>query len=247
MQDIILENLTMQDIILRDRDLSYRSREAYRTLRSNIEFSGKNVRTIAITSCTPDEGKSEVSFELSRSFAQNKQRVLLIDADMRKSVMASSVQKGRIRYGLSNYLIGQCSLEQCICRTNLDGLYMIFSGPSTPTPSELLGSEAFDQLLSECRKLYDYIVVDTPPLDYRKAVRRCDSRDRKRLCQLYFRAGRERAACQGGLSYTRDCFEQSPYGQQRLLREILRKVLWKILRERQRKGRHLKLQSQRPQ
>ena len=91
MQDIILENLTMQDIILRDRDLSYRSREAYRTLRSNIEFSGKNVRTIAITSCTPDEGKSEVSFELSRSFAQNKQRVLLIDADMRKSVMASSV------------------------------------------------------------------------------------------------------------------------------------------------------------
>lgn len=164
MQDIILENLTMQDIILRDRDLSFRSREAYRTLRSNIEFSGKNVRTIAITSCTPDEGKSEVSFELSRSFAQNKQRVLLIDADMRKSVMASSVQKGRIRYGLSNFLIGQCSLEQCICRTNLDGLYMIFSGPSTPTPSELLGSEAFDQLLSECRKLYDYIVVDTPPL-----------------------------------------------------------------------------------
>ena len=225
----------MQDIILRDRDLSFRSREAYRTLRSNIEFSGKNVRTIAITSCTPDEGKSEVSFELSRSFAQNKQRVLLIDADMRKSVMASSVQKGRIRYGLSNYLIGQCSLEQCICRTNLDGLYMIFSGPSTPTPSELLGSEAFDQLLSECRKLYDYI------------VRRCDSRDRKRLYQLYFRAGCERAACQGKLSYTRDCSEQSPYGQQRLLREILRKVLWKLLRERQRKGRHLKLQSQRPQ
>ena len=142
MQDIILENLTMQDIILQDKDLSYRSREAYRTLRSNIEFSGKDVRTIAVTSCTPNEGKSEVSFELSRSFAQNKQRVLLIDADMRKSVMASVVQKGKIRYGLSNFLIGQCTLEQCICRTNLDGLYMIFSGPSTPTPSELLGSEA---------------------------------------------------------------------------------------------------------
>ena len=154
----------MQDIILRDDNLTYRSREAYRTLRSNIEFSGKDVRTIAITSCTPNEGKSEVSFELARSFAQNNKRVLLIDADMRKSVMTAILRSGKIRYGLSNYLIRQCSLDECVCRTDLDGFYMIFSGPATPTPSELLNSDAFRELLAVSREEYDYIIVDTPPL-----------------------------------------------------------------------------------
>ncbi|MDY6340874.1 MAG: tyrosine protein kinase, partial [Lachnospiraceae bacterium] len=68
----------MQDILLRDDTLSFRTREAFKTLRSNVEFSGKDVHTIAITSCTPNEGKTEVSFELARSFAQNNKRAILI-------------------------------------------------------------------------------------------------------------------------------------------------------------------------
>ena len=77
----------MQQIQLRLEKLSYQSKEAYNTLRTNVEFSGNNIKVIAVTSCTPSEGKSSVSFELAVSFAQNGNKVLLIDADLRKSVM----------------------------------------------------------------------------------------------------------------------------------------------------------------
>ena len=154
----------MQDIVLQDDNLAFRTREAYKTLRSNIEFSGCDVRIIAVTSCTPNEGKSEISFELARSFAQNNRQVLLIDADLRKSVMRQHFKSGRIDYGLSNYLVGQCDLFDCICRTNENGFDMIFSGPATPNPSELLGSDVFSDLLTSAREYYDYIIIDTPPL-----------------------------------------------------------------------------------
>ena len=75
----------MQQIQLRLEKLSYQSKEAYNTLRTNVEFSGNNIKVIAVTSCTPSEGKSSVSFELAVSFAQNGNKVLLIDADLRKS------------------------------------------------------------------------------------------------------------------------------------------------------------------
>lgn len=154
----------MQKLILRQDDLSFRTREAYKILRSNIEFSGRGVRVITITSCTPNEGKSEVSFELGLSFAENNRRVLLIDADLRKSVMREHLLKGRVRYGLSNYLVGQCPIEECICETDRKNFDMILAGPVTPSPSELLGSETFDQLLQEARSRYDYVIIDSPPL-----------------------------------------------------------------------------------
>lgn len=154
----------MQRIVLQDDNLSFRTREAYKTLRSNIEFSGKNIRTITITSCTPNEGKSEVSFELSRSFAQNGNKVLMIDADLRKSVMREHLKSGRVRFGLSNYLVGQCSMEEATCATDEQGLDMMLAGPVTPTPSELLNSDTFTELLATAREKYDYVIVDSPPL-----------------------------------------------------------------------------------
>lgn len=154
----------MEFIQLQDDYLSFRTQEAYKTLRTNIEFSRANVHTVAVTSCTPNEGKSEVSFELAKSFAQNNNRVLLIDADLRKSVMWEHFKAGRVRFGLSNYLVGGCSMSQCICRTDMAGFYMIFSGPVVMTPSELLGGERFCQLLKDAGKYYKYVIVDTPPL-----------------------------------------------------------------------------------
>lgn len=154
----------MQQLTIQSNELEFRTREAYKTLRSNIEFSGDNVRTIAITSCTPNEGKSSVSFELARSFAQNGNNVLLIDADLRKSVMRGNFSEGKVEFGLSNYLVGKCSSSEATCRTNEPGFHLILSGPATPSPSELLNSQRFSDLLEESRKLYDYIIVDTPPL-----------------------------------------------------------------------------------
>lgn len=154
----------MQQLYLYNDDLSFRTREAYKTLRSNIEFSGKNIRTITVTSCTPNEGKSEVSFELSRSFAQNQNHVLMIDADLRKSAMREHIRSGKVRYGLSNYLVGQCSMEDAICETDEEGFDIMLAGPATPTPSELLNSDTFTELLKKAREQYDYVIVDSPPL-----------------------------------------------------------------------------------
>ena len=154
----------MQQLYLYNDDLSFRTREAYKTLRSNIEFSGKNIRTITVTSCTPNEGKSEVSFELSRSFAQNQNHVLMIDADLRKSAMREHIRSGKVRYGLSNYLVGQCSMEDAICETDEEGFDIMLAGPATPTPSELLNSDTFTELLKKAKEQYDYVIVDSPPL-----------------------------------------------------------------------------------
>ena len=95
----------MQIIELKDEELDFRSREAFKTLRTNIEFSGDNVKVICITSCTPNEGKSNISFELAKSYAQMGKRVLLLDADLRKSVMRQRHKKGKVRLGLANYLV----------------------------------------------------------------------------------------------------------------------------------------------
>ena len=110
----------MQEITIQKSNLAFRTREAYKTLRSNIEFSGKDIRVIAVTSCTPNEGKSEVSFELACSFAENNRKVLLIDADLRKSVMREHFKSGKVHYGLSNYLVGHCEFDEAVCATDLE-------------------------------------------------------------------------------------------------------------------------------
>ena len=91
---------------------SYFVREAFNTLRTNILFSGKNVKTILVTSCVAHEGKTTVSFEMARSLAENNKKVLLIDADLRKSVTVSRYTRERGINGLSQILSGQVGLEQ---------------------------------------------------------------------------------------------------------------------------------------
>ena len=143
---------------------NYFMREAFNTLRTNILFSGKNIKTIVITSCLAHEGKSTISFETSRSLAESGKKVLLIDADLRKSVMASRLTKERGITGLSQVLSGQVPTEQSIYQTQVEGLDILFAGPYPPNPTELVGSPAFKELIEEKRDVYDYIIVDAPPL-----------------------------------------------------------------------------------
>lgn len=154
----------MQQIELNHEEMDFRSREAFKTLRTNIEFSGASVKVICLTSCTPNEGKSSVSFELAKSFAVNGKKVLLIDADLRKSVMRKRHKRGKVRQGLSNYLVGKATLEDSLCETDVKNFYMIFSGPIPPNPSELLGNSRFAELVERAREEYDIVVIDTPPL-----------------------------------------------------------------------------------
>ena len=154
----------MQNIEVKRRDLDFRSREAFKSLRTNIEFSGDDIKVVVITSCTPNEGKSDTSFELAESFAQNNKKVLLVDADLRKSIMRQRYKRGRIRLGLTNYLVGKCTMEECICQTDASNFDMIFSGPVPPNPAELLGNERFVELIKKSRENYDFVIIDSPPL-----------------------------------------------------------------------------------
>lgn len=155
----------MQEVNLQfDKNEDYRVKEAYKTLRTNVEFCGGDVRVVALTSCTPNEGKSSITMELARSFAEAGSRVLLIDADMRKSVLVGRYKTGGVRLGLSHCLVRKFGYEDVACKTNVPGLDMIFSGPVPPNPSELLGSDKFTELLEAAKQNYDYIFIDTPPL-----------------------------------------------------------------------------------
>ena len=154
----------MNSVSLAPGKEDFRVREAYKTLRTNIQFCGSDVKVIAITSCQPDEGKSSVSMNLAMSLAEAGKKVILIDADLRKSVMIGRYKINKSIKGLSHYLSGQNSLEEVVCGTNVDNLKIIFSGPVPPNPAELLGSRAFGELLGQLRSVSDYVIIDTPPL-----------------------------------------------------------------------------------
>ena len=107
----------MKEITLRfGKKDDYRTREAYKTLRTNIEFSGSDIKTIAITSCTPNEGKSSVAMELAKAFAEAGKKTILVDADLRKSVLVGRYKTGAVKHGLTHALIGRESLEKVGCR-----------------------------------------------------------------------------------------------------------------------------------
>lgn len=152
--------------------------EAIKTLRTNVQFAGTRIRTIVLTSCYPNEGKSDIVFQLAAEMGKIGKRILILDADIRKSSFVKRFQvKGKIA-GLSQYLSVQCEMEDIIYNTNFTGVDMIFSGPVAPNPSELLGQETFTELLHGLRKKYDYVLIDTPPvanlIDAAVVAGRCD-------------------------------------------------------------------------
>lgn len=147
---------------------SYTLTESLRTLRTNIQFCGDNVRTILFTSAVPDEGKSTVVMDLARSIAEADKKVLVIDSDMRKSLLIGRMKvqsvNGNKIYGLSHYLSGQQSMDAVFCSTDVPNLFMIFAGPSVPNPTEILEKEYFARLMKFAREHFDYVLVDCAPL-----------------------------------------------------------------------------------
>lgn len=148
-------------------ELDYGRREAFNSLRTNIQFSGADIKTVLLTSCGPNEGKSLTSFELARSIADSGKTVVLIDGDLRKSVMINryKIQRGKqpIR-GLSHYLSNQADMSEIICSTNIQGMDVVMTGPLSPNPTELLNGELFESLIYSLRSAYDMVIIDAPPL-----------------------------------------------------------------------------------
>ena len=156
----------------------YAYNEAIKTLRANIQFCGNNIKTIMFTSALPDEGKSDISFSLAQSLAQIGKRTIVIDADIRKSVLVTRYNAGKDINGLSQYLSGHKDLLNVIYGTNLPYLDVIFAGPYSPNPAELLEEQLFSELIRTLREAYDYLIIDTPPManliDGAVVARNCD-------------------------------------------------------------------------
>ena len=170
----------MKQIITLNREMKddYHYNEAIKTLRTNIQFCGRGIRTIMLTSSLPDEGKSDITFAMASSLAQIGKKVVMIDADIRKSVLVSRYQLEREVSGLSQYLSGQRSLENVLYDTNIENLSIIFAGPYSPNPADLLEESLFGDMISKLKEKYDYIIVDTPPMgnliDGAIVARQCD-------------------------------------------------------------------------
>lgn len=155
----------MESIILNDDNkLSNREKEMYRTLRTNLEFTGVENRVISITSCAPDDGKSTVSFQLACALAESGKSTIYVDADMRRSVFAQRYNIDTEMKGLSHFLSGKIDTSDVIYVTNKERLYVLPTGIFPSNPTELLGNARMDALITALKKVFDYVIIDTPPL-----------------------------------------------------------------------------------
>ncbi len=140
--------------------------EAYRSLRSRIFFSSTEehpLHSLMITSPGPQEGKTMTLCSLGIAISQNKKRVLLVDADMRKPRM-HDVFKKENNIGLSNYLSGQCSFNDAVQKTDIENIYLVSGGILPPNPSELLASHKTKEFIEKAKESYDVVLLDTPPI-----------------------------------------------------------------------------------
>ncbi|MDI9217081.1 MULTISPECIES: CpsD/CapB family tyrosine-protein kinase [Clostridium] len=138
--------------------------ESYRTLRTNIQYSSfdKEYRVIMVTSSEPGEGKSTTAGNLALCLAQGDKKVILIDCDLRKPSIHKKFKVSNI-IGLSDVIIGKEELVAAIHRYN-QNLVILTSGKIPPNPSEMLSSKAMTTLIEELKNNFDYIILDTPPV-----------------------------------------------------------------------------------
>ena len=139
--------------------------EAYKVIRTSIQFAqaGKELRTIAVTSCTPNEGKSTTIANLAVVLTQTGKSVLLIDCDMRNPTVHKNFKLSN-KIGLSSCISMGTALADAVQATGIENLDALTGGVIPPNPSELLGSERMQHILARASEEYDYVLLDTPPV-----------------------------------------------------------------------------------
>lgn len=167
------------EIAQKKLDLAKKAEEYYNALRTNIQLSGNNLQVISITSVKPGEGKSTTSTNIAWAFARAGYKTLLVDADIRNSVM-SGVFKSREKItGLTEFLSGTTDLSHGLCDTDVENLFVVQAGSISPNPTALLQSENFSTMIDTLRKYFDYIIVDTAPIgiviDAAIITQKCDA------------------------------------------------------------------------
>ena len=166
--------------IKRFNALDYTGTEAINTICTNLSFSGRDCKRIAITSYMPNAGKSYMCLNILHNMAKRGKRVLLVDADLRRSQIVSTLRletEGEM-LGLAHYQAGHCELDDCIYVTNMYVACIMPAGRDISSPMTLIDTPYFDEMLNHLAQQFDLILVDTPPIgivvDAAEIAKRCD-------------------------------------------------------------------------
>lgn len=153
-----------------DREIGFGACEAYKQLPAKLQYcftDESSSRVIGITSALTGEGKSVTAINLANTLARFQRRVVLVDCDLRRPVIARRLPVSE-KPGLSAYLSRQCEMEKliqpCRLKEREPGFHVIAAGELPPGPMELLSSKRMVQLLQELRQQYDYVLLDLPPV-----------------------------------------------------------------------------------
>lgn len=147
-----------------DADPKSPAAEAFRILRTNIQFCSPDTRlhTVMLTSAGPGEGKSTVAANLAVTMAQAEENVILVDADLRRGLLHRTLGLSNA-VGLTNVLMGKADLDRALQSTKIENLRVLTTGPLPPNPAELLGSKAMDRVIMELQERASFIIFDAPP------------------------------------------------------------------------------------
>lgn len=142
-----------------------RSAEAFRTLRTNIQFSclDTELKSIVVTSSGSGEGKSTVMANLAITMAQSGKSVILVDCDLRKPSIHKKMGVSN-SVGLTNVLVQNVKKEDCMMESSVKNLFILTSGPVPPNPAELLGTRKMRDFIGELKKEFDMVLIDAPPV-----------------------------------------------------------------------------------
>lgn len=146
--------------------LNYACNEAMNTLCTNLFYCGDNIRSVLITSRHEQEGKSSVAINMMSTIASCGKRVVLVDADLRCSVLASRYKFSYSQLtnaGLAEYLAGMCAMEDVVYGTQMENAFLVPAGREVMNSLQLLSSHRYKELIDQLSKEYDVVLVDTPP------------------------------------------------------------------------------------
>ena len=167
--------------ISRFPELDYACTEALNTLCTNLSFCGSDNHVVMFTSRYEQEGKSSIAMNVMRTLAGFGKKVLLIDADLRRSSLARRfrfVFDMKKSQGLAQYLAGMCPLTEVIYETDIPNAYILPAGRDVINSMQLLASSRFGEIFELIKDVYDMIIIDTPPagviVDAIEIARHCD-------------------------------------------------------------------------
>lgn len=147
-------------------ELPFDVAEAVNQLRVNLSFTDANIKKIVVTSSIPNEGKSFLALCLWRAMAQTGKKVLFVDCDLRLSEIKDiyDIQTSDAFFGIAHVLSGQCAVQDVMYKTNIPNAYMIPSANAVSNPATLLESDHFREVLDQVADVFDYVIIDTPPI-----------------------------------------------------------------------------------